>query len=190
MGIDKKTEYEKQLEDQVVELKDALEKSKSGELSDEDLVKLSRQEKEFIYKNQESKKAAVDRIYNKKGFLYYWTIKLPVKVLNIGSILDNQKIINDNFRALSSPICPVCGRGILMYDLKKEAVNGQVLWFCSKGKSCSYSVWAEPSVMGMFNDDLAKKTEALIVIKSGQISGKSYLKKKNRSLFKIICCLQ
>lgn len=160
-GMDEKTEYEKKLEEQVAGLRNALEKSTSGELSDEDLIGLSNQQRDFIYKGQESKRAAIDQIYNKKGFVYYWTVKLPVKVLNIGSIVDNQKIINDNFRALSSPICPMCGKGILMYDLKKEPVSGQVLWFCSKQKSCNYSVWAEPSLMGIFNEDLAKKTEGI-----------------------------
>lgn len=160
-AVDNKSTYETELENEVSTLRAALDKSKSGELTNADLERISNQEKDFIYKNQPSKKSMVDQIYKKKGIFYYWTIKLPVKILNVGSILDNQKIINDNFRALSSPICPVCGKGILMYDLKKEEVNGHVLWFCSKGKSCDYEVWAEPSVMGVFNDDLAKRTEGV-----------------------------
>lgn len=156
-GVVEKTDYEKNLEEQVSDLKKALEKSKTGGLSNEDLARISNQEQEFIYKNQESKKSTVDQIYKKKGFIFYWTVKLPVKILNIGSILDNQKVINDNLRALSSPICPVCEKGILMYDLKKNPVNGQVLWFCGNSKKCDYSIWAEPSAIGMLNNDLSQK---------------------------------
>ena len=157
---DEKTEYEIQLEDQIQNLREALEKSKKDELSAEDISRLSKLEEEQAYLNQENKTGVIDRIYKKKGIVHYWAVKVPAKVLNVGSIADSQKVLNDNFRALTSPICPACEKGILMYDTKKHPVNGQVIWFCGN-PSCNYQVWSTPSVAGVFNSDLNNKIKSI-----------------------------
>ena len=95
---DEKTEYEIQLEDQIQNLREALEKSKKDELSAEDISRLSKLEEEQAYLNQENKTGVIDRIYKKKGIVHYWAVKVPAKVLNVGSIADSQKVLNEKLR--------------------------------------------------------------------------------------------
>lgn len=158
--IKDQTDVKLKLDEEIASLKEALAKSKNGELPHSELIRLAQFDKEQAYLNQQGKTGLVDSIYNKKGILHYWYVKVPTKILNVGSILDNQKILNDHFRALASPICPLCEKGILMYDLKKPPVNGDVFWFCSQ-ESCSYHVWSEPSNTGNFNSKLKDKIALL-----------------------------
>lgn len=104
------------------------------------------------------KEHIVERIYKKKGVLHFITLKVPAKIFNIGSIYDSQKFLNDSVRSLSSTICPSCGDGMLMYNLKKMPNDdGDVLWFCSNQQKCDYQVYAKPSFSGVLNEDLQQK---------------------------------
>lgn len=91
----------------------------------------------------------IDKAYEGKGFLHYWYVKMPAKVLNIGSISDSQRVINDSIRAMTSPLCPMCSQGILMYNLDLKPVEGKVRWFCANEKHCNFKIWAPPSSTGL-----------------------------------------
>lgn len=155
-----KNEYVLHTEEQIQTYRAALEKSKNGELTPEDIAQLRRLEEEQAYLTQPDNVGTIDRLYKKKGIVHFWAVKVPLKVLNVGSIADSQKVLNDNFRALTSPICPVCERGILMYDTKKNPIDGKVMWFCGN-QTCSYEVWSAPSVAGVFNVDLNNKIKSI-----------------------------
>lgn len=130
---------------------DTLHKSLDGvesgkKLSTEDLIRLASNGDENEY--GENHKNLAERIDQSKGFFKFWTVKVPARNLSIASLTQNQQSINDSIRALSSPICPICANGILMFN-KKAIPNelGNVRWFCSNGKECSYSIFAEPSLL-------------------------------------------
>lgn len=124
----------------------------------------TREELIQILNDQEASRkqgGVVDYLYAKKGLMHFAFVKTPAKILNIGSIRDSQKIWKDTFRALSAPICPKCGKGTLMYNLKSSPnfETGDVKWFCNNFKSCDFTVQAQPSLMGVANDDLRSKLD-------------------------------
>lgn len=137
----------KSLNQSISVLQDSLSHSKNGNgLSTEDLMRLAKtdEQEEFVG----SKKNIAERIDNSKGFFKFWVVKVPARNLNIASLTQNQQSINDSIRALSSPICPICANGILMYN--KRAIpneQGNVKWFCSNHKDCTFTIFAEPSLL-------------------------------------------
>lgn len=128
-------------------LKDSLANSNDkGGFSTSELIRMAsngKQEEEY-----DEKTTFVERIDQRKGFFNFWLVKVPARNMSIASLSQNQRSINDTVRALSSPICPICAEGILMYN-KKAIPNtqGNVKWFCSNDKACNYSIFAEPSLI-------------------------------------------
>lgn len=89
----------------------------------------------------------------KKG-IHFYTKRVPASLLNIASISDSQKFINNQFMALNSNICPECGNGIMMFDKRYEYQNGEVDWFCGNNK-CGYKIIGPKGKMGGgFNPEL------------------------------------
>lgn len=102
-------------------------------------------------KELNQKQQLLDRLENKRGVLSFWYLKMPMRVLNVRSIADNQRFIHDTLRTIRSPQCPVCNQGLMMHDLNEVPMNGKVRWFCSNEAECDFDIMAEPSsnVMGM-----------------------------------------
>lgn len=118
-----------------------------GSLGEADLVELI----DLQHRSQVSAPTFIERAKESRGFLSFWYLKVPLKVLNVESIGQSQRFINDNLRAMRSPQCPLCSKGIMMHNLSEAPVGGKVLWFCSNDVGCSYSILAEPStgLLGM-----------------------------------------
>lgn len=129
-------------------LKEQLHKYNRGEsLNEADLNRLNG------YAKQE-KFNRIEHHYNKKGILHYWYVKVPLKVLNVGSIKDSNQLLTDSYRSLTSRICPLCGQGMLMFNRNAEPVDGNVMWFCSKEPVCNYEVFGPPSGIMELNPDI------------------------------------
>lgn len=139
------------LEEQMRVLKENLNKmnNKSGRLDTDDLYELGRISEEIEYRDQ-----LVDRLYKKKGFFYSMYVKMPLKIINLGSLSQSQRFVRDSYRGVSSPLCVVCNKGILMHSDNQVPVNGEVRWFCSK---CDYKVWAKPASKDLLMLDIRKK---------------------------------
>ena len=105
----------------------------------------------------EYRAAMVDRLYKRKGFFYSMAVKVPLKILNVGSLRDSQQFMRDSIRGVTSPICVMCNSGILMHQKDQVPVNGQVLWFCSNDTACSFSVWAASSNKDVLMMDVRQK---------------------------------
>lgn len=134
---------------EVEQLQEILQRQQTnGKLTQTDLYALARLQEQ---KTQQTKAPLLQRLEQRKGFLNFWYIKVPLRVLNVNTISQNQKFIHDTLRTLRSPQCPMCNKGILMHDLAEVPVGGNVRWFCSEQPSCMFSVLATPSshVMGM-----------------------------------------
>lgn len=139
-----------QIENLKAKLKD-LEANK-GKLDTNDLAELADVSADLDYRV-----ALVDRLYKKKGFFYSMAVKVPLKVLNVGSLSDSQQFMRDSIRGVTSPICVMCNSGILMHRKDQLPVNGQVLWFCSNDTACSFTVWAASSNKDIFMSDVRQK---------------------------------
>lgn len=138
------------LDAQIKDLNHILKSSKSKQLDENQLLELA-----YLQNQIAEKRTLLDNIYEKKGIFHYWYVKMPTQVLNVGSIRDNQRFINDTVRTLSSPMCPICSNGLMMYNLSSEPINGKVRWFCSN-KSCTFKIWAEPATGSILMDGINK----------------------------------
>lgn len=137
-----------EVDQNIVFLKDSLANSGAkGEFTTNDLIRMASNGNQ----EQEEKGEVLnfaERIDKSKGFFNFWYVKIPARNMSIVSLTQNQQSINDAVRALSSPICPICAEGILMYNKRLVAnEQGNVKWFCSNEKSCNYYIFAEPSLL-------------------------------------------
>ena len=137
----------KKVDEDITFFTNSLQHSKEkGSFSTEDLIRLATKNEEE--EEQQHKLNIIERIDQKKGFFNFWFVKVPARNMSLASLTQNQQSINDSIRALSSPICPICAEGILMYN-KRLLPNekGNVKWFCSNESACSYHLFAEPSLL-------------------------------------------
>lgn len=147
-----------ELESQINDLKKAIGEAGEKKLNDErDLVRLIDEERQF-----NSRKDVVDRLYDKKGIIYSMYVKMPLKILNVGSLKDSQKFMRDSYRSVASPMCVMCNKGIMMHKPDQAPIDGEVKWFCSNGK-CGYSVWAKPASSDIAMMDIRQKLSANVV---------------------------
>lgn len=136
-----------ELESQINDLKETIGEAGNKKITDEkDLARLIDNEREIQHKG-----SLVDRIYEKKGIFYSLYVKMPLKVLNVGSLADSQKFMRDSYRSVASPMCVLCNKGIMMHNTHHQPINGEVKWFCSNN-NCSFTIWAAPA-----NTDIAMK---------------------------------
>lgn len=77
--------------------------------------------------------------FRKVGRLYFKQV--PMAILNVKSLHQNNKFIVNSIKGISSPTCIQCNQGILMYD-KNKVINNEVEWFCSK---CDFTIIAGSS---------------------------------------------
>lgn len=132
-------------------------------LSEAELIRLIRLQEAKAHTARQT--PLLERMENRKGFMNFWYLKVPMRVLNVRSISDNQKFITDTLRTMRSPQCPICNKGILMHNLTEIPQDGKVLWFCSNQKTCMFGVMAEPSSkvldMGGIEDVLQESVHVL-----------------------------
>lgn len=127
------------LDREIEKVKLQAEKFKKGEaFSDSEIANIRNPE-------QQQKFNRIEHHYNKKGILHFWYVKVPLKILNVGSIKDNNALLVDSYRALTSKACPLCSQGILMFNRNIEPQAEGVQWFCSRNPVCAYTVMGPPS---------------------------------------------
>ena len=153
----------KALQEQIEVLRDQLDnlEKKGGNIDSSDLVKLGNEGVELEYRS-----SLVNRLYERKGFFYSSFIKLPLRVMNAGSLYDSHRFMRDSFRGVTSPICVICNKGILMHSQNQLPLDGQVQWFCSN-QTCTYRVWAKPANKDPLMSDVRSKLEVGI----GELAG-------------------
>lgn len=140
------------LESQIRELKETIGEAGSKTIADEkDLARLIDMEREVEYQ-----KNIIDRMYEKKGVFYSMYVKMPLRIMNVGSLKDSQKFMRDSYRSVASPMCVMCNKGIMMHNPNQLPVDGEVKWFCSNN-DCGYSVWAEPASTDLAMKDIRQK---------------------------------
>lgn len=141
------------LEDQIKGLKEnlILMQKNGGALDEPELVEMAQVASDIEYRG-----AIVDRLYKRKGVMYSLGVKMPLKILNVGSLSDSQRFVRDSIRGVTSPICVICNGGILMHNPNQVPVNGQVKWFCSNSL-CSFEVWAASASKDVLMLDVRKK---------------------------------
>lgn len=136
-----------ELESQINNLKETIGEAGNKKITDEnDLARLIDTERDIQYK-----KNIVDRMYEKKGIMYSMYVKLPLRIMNVGSLKDSQKFMRDSYRSVASPMCVMCNKGIMMHSPDQLPIDGKVKWFCSND-DCGYTTWAESA-----NSDIAMK---------------------------------
>lgn len=141
------------LDNQIKDLKGKLSiiEKNGGTLDSPDLVQLAKVGSDIEYKG-----ALVERLYQRKGVMYSLAVKMPLKILNFGSLSDSQRFLRDSFRGVTSPICVMCNGGILMHSQNQIPVDGEVLWFCSNSE-CSFRISAAPANKDILMLDVRQK---------------------------------